>query len=94
MPTTPAAVVREQLAAYAELGWLARRGVTVKLTHGWHDPNRDLAEDERTRSRVGVEIFPVRFVRVGAFYALLQDPQAPDGRSDVDRVVLEAQLHF
>lgn len=85
---------REQVVLYGEADWLVRRGVNLKLTHGWHDPDRDVDEDARTRSRFGVEVFPVPFLRLAAFYALLQDPENRDGASDLDRVSLEAQLHF
>ena len=85
---------REQMVLYGEVDWLLRRGVNLKLTHGWHDPDRDLAEDERTRSRLGVELFPVPFLRLAAFYTLLQDPENRDGPTDTDRVSVEAHIHF
>jgi hypothetical protein len=82
---------RRQFAAYTEGSWLVRRGVNAKLTYGYHDPNLDVAEDQRVRFRAGVELFPVSFVQVGAFLVRFDGAGAPD---DLDRVDLEMHLHF
>ena len=82
----------EQLAGYAELDVLLRRGVNAKVTYGFLDPDRSVAENQRVRMRFGLEAFPMPFLRLGAFYGLLQDiPQATD---DLDQLGIEAHIHF
>lgn len=80
-----------QLAAYAEADVLARRGVNLKATVGYFDPNLDLDSGRQIRSRFGVEVFPAPFVRLAAFYTLLDYTTAA---TDLDRVGVEAHVHF
>lgn len=89
---TTAGPDRDQLATYVEGVLLVHRGVNLKATWGFHDPDRDVPEDERTRGRFGVELFPVSFVHVSAFYTMLED--VPAVTTDRDFVRLEAHLHF
>jgi hypothetical protein len=90
---TAATPDRDQLATYVEGVLLVSRGVNVKATWGLLDPDRDEAEaeDERTRGRFGVELFPVSFVQISAFYTMLD---VPGVTTDRDFVSLEAHLHF
>jgi hypothetical protein len=81
----------KQLAGYVEGDLLAAAGVNAKVTYGYFDKNLDVAEDQRVRLRVGLELFPNGFVRVAGFYtADLWIPQA----KTPDRVSLELHLHF
>jgi hypothetical protein len=89
---------RDQLLAYLEADVLVRKGVNVKLSHGFHEPTAsirdapvDTPEDERTRTRAGVEVFPVSFVQVSAYYTRFDN--AGD-ENDLDRISIEAHLHF
>jgi hypothetical protein len=89
---------KDGLLAFVEGDVLLRRGMNLKITHGFHDPTASIrsgveavAEDQRARTRVGLETFPVSFVQVSAFYTRLDN--AGDGR-DVDQVSLELHLHF
>ncbi|MBI4409652.1 MAG: hypothetical protein HY561_08095 [Gemmatimonadetes bacterium] len=82
----------ERLAAYVEGDVLLRRGLNVKLTYGFLDPDTEIAENARVRARFGVEAFPVAFLQLSAFYTLLQD--IPQARTDVDRVSLEMHAYF
>jgi hypothetical protein len=82
---------RDQFVAYLEGNWLARRGVNVKLTYGFHDPDVDLPEDERVRWRAGVELFPISFVQLAGFFVRSDNAGVGDDRSRVD---LEAHVHF
>lgn len=88
----------DQLLAFIEGDVLLHRGVNLKITHGFHDPTagfRDGAgtteEDQRARTRVGLEVFPVNFVQVSAFYTRLDNAGDP---ADLDRVSLEFHIHF
>lgn len=89
---------RDQFVAYFEGDLLVRKGVNLKISHGFHEPTAsirdepvDTPEDERTRTRAGVEVFPVSFVQVSAYYTRL-DNAGKD--NDLDRISVEAHLHF
>ncbi len=83
---------RDQFVAYVEGDVLATKGVNAKVTYGYHDRNLDVPEDERIRVRFGVEVFPVSFVQLSAFYTALDD--IPQVTTDRDRVSLELHVHF
>lgn len=82
---------RDQFVAYVEGDLLLSKGWNAKVTYGYHDPNLDLAEDQRVRMRFGLEAFPVSFVQLSAFYNFNDNAGAPD---DLDVVSLEVHLHF
>ncbi len=86
-----AAAQVEQLAAYVEADVLAARGVNLKATFGYFDPDLEFDSGTQRRSRFGLEVFPVPFVRLAGFYTLLDFDQ---GGNDRDRVSVEAQVHF
>jgi hypothetical protein len=84
--------------AFVEGNLLVRRGLNLKVTHGFHDPTASVrsavtgtAEDQRARTRVGVEAFPISFVQVAAFYTRLDNAGEPN---DIDRLTLELHFHF
>ncbi len=91
-PGAAANVPPDQLVAYVEGNLLATRGLYAKVTYGYHDPNRDVIEDQRIRMRFGVEWFPTSFVQLAGFYTMLDD--IPQVTTDLDRVSLELHLHF
>ncbi len=77
---------------------LVRKGINLKATHGFHDPTASIREsvmgtpeDQRTRTRLGVEAFPISFVQLSAFFTRLDN--AGDA-NDLNRVSLEVHLHF
>jgi hypothetical protein len=59
---------RDMLAALVEVNWLLARGQNLKLTHEWFEPERDIDEDEQTRTSAVYEWWPIEFLqlRVGA----------------------------
>ncbi len=83
---------RDHFVGYVEGNLLATRGLNAKVTYGYHDPDRSLAEDQRIRMRFGVEWFPVSFVQLAGFYTMLDD--IPQVTTDRDVVSLELHLHF
>jgi hypothetical protein len=94
----PAVENNDEFLAFVEGNLQLRRGVSLKATHGFHNPTasiRDdttmLTEDQRARTRVGLEVFPISFVQLSAFYVRLDNAGEGD---DVDRVTLELHLHF
>ncbi|MEP7246201.1 MAG: hypothetical protein ABI885_21320 [Gammaproteobacteria bacterium] len=58
--------VRKQVATLAEVDWLARQGHNIKLTHEWFEPDRDVSNDEQTRTSLLYEYSPVQFVQFRA----------------------------
>ena len=89
---------RDGLLAFVEGDLLVRKGINLKATHGFHDPTASIRsgvesveEDQRARTRLGIETFPVSFVQLSAFYTRLDN--AGDTR-DVDQLSLELHLHF
>jgi hypothetical protein len=61
---------RDLVAALAEVNWWLHKGHNLKLTHEWLEPDRDIDEDEQTRTSLIYEWWPVQFVqgRMGARY--------------------------
>lgn len=89
---------RDQVLAYIEGDVLVRQGVNLKLSHGFHQPTAKIRdesaatpEDQRTRTRAGIEVFPVSFVQVSAYYTRFDN--AGD-QNDLDRFSIEGHLHF
>jgi hypothetical protein len=82
----------DQIVAYVEGNFLPVRGLNVKATYGFLDPNRDVGENARIRLRFGVEAFPIPFLQVSTFYTLLED--IPQATTDLDRISLEVHAYF
>jgi hypothetical protein len=59
---------RDLVAALAEVNWWIRKGHNLKLTHEWFEPDRDVDEDEQTRTSLVYEWWPIEFLqgRLGA----------------------------
>ena len=88
----PDGQVLQQVATYIAGDLLVTKGWNAKVTYGYFDKSRDIPEDERVRWRVGLEYFPVAFVRAGAFYTA--DVWIPQATTYVDRLALEFHLYF
>jgi hypothetical protein len=84
--------VVEQTVVYLEGNLLVRRGVNLKGTFGFLDPDRSIGENARNRARFGIEMFPRSFLQLSAFYVLLQD--IPQATTDRDRLVIELHAFF
>jgi hypothetical protein len=82
---------RDQLMAYAEGDVALARGVNGKLGYGYHDPDIHIDEDERVRIRAGLEVFPIPFLQLAAFFIRNDNAGASD---DLNRVSLELHVHF
>ncbi len=63
----------DELLAYGEGNLLIRQGVNAKVTFGFHDRNDDRPEDERTRARFGLEVFPFPYLQISGFYLMRND---------------------
>ena len=94
----PAQSDRDQLVAFVEGDFLILKGLNLKLTHGFHDPTAGVRsdvtgtpDDQRARTRIGLEAFPVSYVQVSGFYTRLDDAGEP---GDLDLITLEAHVYF
>ncbi len=83
----------KQLAVFSSLNVLLMRGVNVKLSYEFLDPNDGVDNDERTRFTVGLEPFRTQFLQLRCFYRFNDSiPQRPTERAD--EVALEFHLYF
>jgi len=57
---------RSMLAALGEADWLIRKGHNLKITAEYYDPDRSVAEDQKTRWSVLYEFTPLPFVQLRA----------------------------
>lgn len=71
---------------------LLTRGVNLKATYEFLDPNTRIGENARTRVRVGLEPFLTQFLQLGVFYVFNQD--IPRSRSDQDQLTIELHTFF
>lgn len=81
-----------QFAGFLEGDFLVIRGLNIKTTYGFLDPNRDIGENARVRWRFGAEVFPTQFVQASVFYTLLED--IPQATTDIDRWGIELHVYF
>ena len=63
-----------QWIGYAEEHWEVTRGVTIRVSHEYLDPDRDVDTDARTRSGLGVDWFPVPSLELSARILYLHGP--------------------
>ncbi len=82
----------DQFAAFVEGDLLLARGLNVKVTYGFLDPDRGIGENARTRLRFGVEPFITQFLQVSIFYTLLED--IPQATADRDKLTVELHGFF
>ncbi len=80
---------RDQFSAFVEGDLLLSKGLNLKVTYGFFDPDQDIGENARTRVRIGLEPFLTQFLQVSVFYAIRDD--IPQGLNNADE--LTAQLH-
>jgi len=82
-----------RLVAFAEGNLLVTRGVLLKLSRDWIDPDRDVDTDERIRDSLGVEYVPVPFVQLRLFVRRRDGPPQVTGAKD-EQVDLELHVFF
>ncbi len=82
----------DQFVAYVEGNFLPVRGLNLKATYGFLDPDRNVGENARTRFRFGLEWFAIAFAQVSTFYTLLED--IPQSTTDADALSLELHVFF
>jgi hypothetical protein len=83
---------KDQSVAFVEGDLLVTQGLNLKVTYGFHDPDRDVDENARTRLRVGAENFITQFLKASFFYARTED--IPQADADRDEVTVELHAFF
>lgn len=83
----------ERLVALAEGNLLVARGVLLKLSRDWLDPDRNVDTDERVRDSLGIEYIPVPFVQLRLFARRRDGPPQVAGARD-EQVDLELHVFF
>jgi hypothetical protein len=81
---------RTTIAGLAEADWLIRKGHNLKVTAEYHDPDRSVPEDQKTRWSILYELTPMPFVQLRAGYRRYQG--IPQNDLDNRRVVF-LELH-
>ncbi len=82
-----------RLAALLEGNLLLTRGVLLKLSRDWLDPDRNVDTDERIRDSLGIEYIPVPFVQLRLFARWRDGPPQIAGAQD-EQVDLELHVYF
>jgi hypothetical protein len=89
---------RDQVVAFVEGDWLITRGLNLKVTYGFQNPSASIRSgvggaqgDNRGRSRIGLEAFPVPFVQLSGFWIRWNEADESD---DLDLITLEAHVYF
>jgi hypothetical protein len=54
---------RDQLASLAEVNWRVRQGHNLKVSYEWLEPDRDVSEDDQTRTSLLYEWSPFEYVQ-------------------------------
>ena len=54
------------MATLAEADWKLHQGHNLKLTYEWYEPNRDVDNDEQTRTSLLYEWTPIQFIQLRA----------------------------
>jgi hypothetical protein len=57
---------RKLMASIAEADWKLRQGHNLKLAFEWFEPDRDVDEDEQTRTSLLYEWSPIQFIQLRA----------------------------
>jgi hypothetical protein len=57
---------RKLMASLAEADWKLKQGHNLKFTFEWFEPDRDVDEDEQTRSSLLYEWSPIQFIQLRA----------------------------
>ena len=82
-------------ATFASLDILLYSGVNLKIAYDKFDPMSKWKSDELDRWTFGLEIFPVQFLQVSAFYRYRTAPSLEIYNSEnEDQIFIETQFFF
>ena len=78
-------------ASFVEADVLFQRGLSLKYTHDWIDPNRSVPTDQQQRDSLGVEYIPYPFVQLRLFLRRGDGPPQVPGATDSQA---DVEVHF
>jgi len=79
--------------AFAEADLQITRGLDIKFTHDWTDPDTDVSTDARVRDSLGVEWIPVPYVQLRLYVRRSDGPPQVAGTRD-KQADLEVHIYF
>jgi len=79
--------------AFAEADLQITRGLDIKFTHDWTDPDTDVSTDARVRDSLGVEWIPVPYVQLRLYVRRSDGPPQVSGTRD-KQADLEVHIYF
>ena len=82
-----------RLIAFAEADLQITRGINLKYTHDWTDPDTEVSTDARVRDSLGVEWVPIPFVQLRLYVRRSDGPPQVAGARD-KQAELEAHIFF
>jgi hypothetical protein len=84
---------RDRLIAFAEADLQITRGLDLKFTHDWTDPDTDVSTDARVRDSLGVEWVPIPFVQLRLYLRRSDGPPQVQGTRD-KQAEFEMHIYF
>jgi hypothetical protein len=85
--------VNHEFVYYVEADYLLARGVNLKFSYDYADPDSGVDSDQFTRIGGGLQYFPVQFTELQLLY-YFRDEADRSGRPDTGTLILEAHLFF
>jgi len=82
-----------RLIGFIEADVLISRGLNLKLSHDWLDPDLDIETDAQTRTSIGIESIPIPFLQLRYFVRFRDGPPQTLGARD-NSVEIEAHFFF
>ena len=89
LESLPGEPTQRQLLLYGAVNYHLTKGVNLKLTYDYADPDTSESNDRITRTSLGIEYFPTQFVQLRSFYRFRDDPD-----DDVSSLNFEIHLFF
>jgi hypothetical protein len=85
--------VNHEVLYYAEADYLLAKGVNLRFSYDYADPDSGVSSDQFTRIGGGIQYFPVQFTELRLLY-YFRDEADRSGRPDTGTLILEAHLFF
>ena len=85
--------VNHEVLYYAEADYLLAKGVNLRFSYDYADPDSGVSNDQFTRIGGGIQYFPVQFTELRLLY-YFRDEADRSGRPDTGTLILEAHLFF
>ena len=83
-----------QIIAYAEINWLVHKGLNLKASYDFFDPDRSQSGDEEERIGVGGELTPMPYMQIRLFWRKIDRPSQVRELFFEDEREIVAELHI